>query len=75
MRTAQVYMRYVDLVGEGDITRSEAADLMGVSKTTATYHLERAVIEGALERFYAWAKANQTGWAYRRPGSQKGMGI
>ena len=42
------------------------AEHFQVHKTTATYHLEKAVKEGELVRFYAWTDAEQTGWAYRR---------
>lgn len=73
MRTAQVFLQYVDWLGEGDTTRSEAADNFGVSKTTAAYHLERGIAEGYLERFYSWCKGQQTGWAYRKRGGQKSL--
>ena len=70
MRTAQVFLRYVDWVGQGDTTRAEASHHFGVSKSTATYHLERAVSEGHLVRFCAWCKGEQTGWAYRSTENQ-----
>jgi hypothetical protein len=66
MRTAQKWIAYVEWIGEGDSTRSKAAEHFKVSKSTATYHLERAVSEGVLERFYSWTDDFQTGWAYRR---------
>jgi len=72
MHQAELYKLYVDLIGQGDITRAEAAEHFGVHKSTATYHLERAVAEGDLERFYSYTRANQTGWAYRlRDGAQR----
>lgn len=72
MRTKQVFFDYVDWVSRvGDCTRSEAAAEFGVHRTTATYHLESAVSEGYLERYYAYTKHNQTGWAYRLPGHQQ----
>jgi DNA-binding transcriptional ArsR family regulator len=70
MRTAQKYRIYAEWIGEGDATRSQAAEHFGVAKSTATYHLERAVAEGMLERFYSWTDEYQTGWAYRKPGAQ-----
>lgn len=70
MRTAQKYLAYVDFVGEGDTTRSQAAEHFKVSKSTATYHLERGVTEGMLERFYSWTDEFQTGWAYRKKGQE-----
>lgn len=73
MRTAQKFLFYVDYVGEGDKTRSQAAEHFAVSKSTATYHLERAVSEGYLERFYSWTDEYQTGWAYRKPSAQLPM--
>jgi len=66
MRTAQKWLAYVEWIGEGDSTRSKAAAHFKVSKSTATYHLERGVSEGVLERFYSWTDEYQTGWAYRR---------
>lgn len=69
MLGAQMFLEYVDWIGAGDATRLDAAEHFGVHKTTATYHLERAVSEGYLVRIYTWAKANQTGWAYRAPQS------
>jgi hypothetical protein len=73
MRTAQKFLMYVDWVGEGDTTRLQAAEHFAVSKSTATYHLERAVSEGMLERFYSWTDEYQTGWAYRKPGGNEEM--
>jgi len=70
MRTAQKFLFYVDWIGEGEKTRLQAAEHFAVSKSTATYHLERAVAEGMLERFYSWTDEYQTGWAYRQPGTQ-----
>lgn len=68
MRTAQIWKKYTEYVtGQGDRTRDECAYHFGVHKTTATYHLERAVAEGALIRFYTWARNGQTGWAYKVP--------
>lgn len=75
MRTAQIFLDYVDLIGQGDITRAEAAEHFGVHKSTATYHLERACMEGYLERFYAFARANQTGWAYRAVDTQPALAL
>lgn len=63
-----IYMSYVDWVGEGDCTRSEAARQFGVSKGTARYHLERAVDEGYLVRVHTYATKNQRGWVYTSPG-------
>lgn len=73
MHQAEIFLRYVDFVGQGDTTRLDAANHFGVSKSTATYHLDRAVMEGYLERFYAFTNANQTGWAYRKVNSNKSL--
>lgn len=61
---------YVDAIGEGDITRSEAAKLMSVSKSTARYHLEKAVSEGVLERIKVVIDDMQVGYVYRKKGVQ-----
>lgn len=61
---------YVDAVGEGDITRSEAAKLMGVNKSTARYHLEKAVEHGMLERIKLVIDDSQVGYVYRKKGVQ-----
>lgn len=69
MERSQMYLAYAGLAGEGDITRLEAARIMGVHKSTATYHLDRAVSQGVLERYQGWTTENQYGWIYRIPGS------
>lgn len=73
MRTAQIYFDYIDWIGQGDCTRAEAAEHFGVHKTTAQYHLERAVADGYLERVYVFTRNNQTGWAYRQVGTVEPM--
>lgn len=64
------YREYVDAIGEGDITRTEAANMMGVSKSTARYHLEKAVSEGVLERVKMVLNDTQVGFIYRKKGVQ-----
>jgi transposase len=63
--------RYHDYVGKFNsydiLSRSEIADLFGVGRSTATYHLERAVEEGLLEKQYGWL-GKQSGWLYSKPG-------
>jgi predicted ArsR family transcriptional regulator len=60
------YEKIVCNMPEG-ITRAEAAELFGVSKATAKYHLEAAVEAGALEKVAEWATENQIGWVYVQP--------
>jgi response regulator of citrate/malate metabolism len=58
------YERYVDAIGQGEIvSRSMMAERMGVSYTTAQYHLDRAVQEGELNRAYGYI-GRQPGWVY-----------
>lgn len=61
---AHKYREYAEYVGGGAVTRLQASEAFGVAKSTATYHLERAVMEGLLVRFHAYADGNQTGWGY-----------
>jgi len=68
MSEAFKFWDYIALIGQGDITRSEAARLMGVSKTTARYHLEKAVSQGELERVKLVIDDRQVGFVYRKPG-------
>lgn len=63
----KVWEEYVRAIGQGDIvTRSAMAEIMGVCKNTAAYHLERAVNAGALHKQLGWA-GNQGGWVYALP--------
>lgn len=60
--------RYVNAIGEGAIvSRRDVANLMGVSYTTALYHLERAVKRGLLNKRFGYASDNQPGWVYALP--------
>lgn len=70
MRTAQIYFKYVDWIGAGECTRLQAAEHFKVHKSTAQYHLERAVADGYLIRVYSWTGGNQTGWGYQQPSRQ-----
>lgn len=73
MLGAQIFLQYVEWIGQGEVTRKHAAEHFGVHKSTATYHLEKGVSEGYLERVYAWTDANQTGWGYRAVGTVERM--
>lgn len=65
VRQAQIFREYAEWVGQGSATRLDAAMHFGVCKSTAAYHLDRAVREGLLVRVYDWCDQNQTGWVYR----------
>lgn len=61
------YEEYASLVGQGAIlARKDFADAMGVSYTTAVYHVERAVNAGLLNKQYGYI-SKQPGWLYARP--------
>lgn len=64
MITSHMYKEYADYVRGGAVTRLQAAEHFGVTKSTATYHLEKAVSEGLIVKFHAYADGNQTGWGY-----------
>ncbi len=58
---------YVHALELGDIvTRSWAMERFGVGRSTARYHLERAVSAGALNKQYGWA-GKQSAWLYALP--------
>lgn len=59
------FLDYVDAIGKGAIvSRSEMAEMMSVSYSTARYNLERAVSEGYLNKQYGFVTDNQPGWLY-----------
>lgn len=66
--------RYEDYVMQfklGDIlTRQFLADMFGVGRATAKYHLERAVEAGLLRKQYGWC-GKQSGWLYATPETMK----
>jgi len=64
-REAQIYRAYAEWIGQGGATRLDAALHFGVCKSTAAYHLDKAVKAGLLVRVYDWCDNNQTGWVYR----------
>lgn len=71
MKEPQIYREYVDLVTiEGEQSRQSAAKNMGKALSTAAYNLDKAVERGALERYYAWRRNNQTGYMYCLPGKR-----
>jgi hypothetical protein len=69
--TASVYRVFVEFVEEkGDwVGRKECAQAFDVHPSTATYHLEKAVQFGALEKQPGFI-GNQPGWIYGLPGWQ-----
>lgn len=61
------FEKYAAVVRSGEIlTRAEIAERMCVSYSTATYHLDRAVRVGLLNRQYGYI-SNQPGWLYAQP--------
>lgn len=58
---------YANKMKKGDIwARADFAALFGVGRSTAAYHLERAVNSGALNKQYGWC-GKQSGWLYGLP--------
>jgi len=61
------YIEYANALGQGEIlSRDDFAELMGASYSTATYHLERAVMAGLLNKQYGFI-SHQPGWLYALP--------
>lgn len=71
MNTAHKYKEYAQWAGQGSVSRLDAALYFGVSKSTATYHLERAVAEGLLVRITVDTDGNQIGYGYQSPERQR----
>lgn len=62
------YEVYAKSVRAGELVcREDMAKRHGVTITTATYHLERAVYAGLLSKSYGYI-SNQPGWLYYHPG-------
>ena len=58
---------YVKAIGKAEIvTRNQMAEQFGVGRSTARYHLDRAVRKGALNKQYGWT-GRQSGWLYAHP--------
>jgi predicted ArsR family transcriptional regulator len=69
----KVWEEYVSAIEPGEIvSRAMMAHRMGVHKNTATFHLERAVGEGALNKGFGWT-GRQGGWVYARPDTMPRM--
>lgn len=67
-RRSITFHKYVSAIGKGEIVgRQDMADQFGVSYSTATYHLEKAVAEGLLNKQYGYLGGNQPGWLYALP--------
>jgi len=67
------YLSVADYICQGrrGATRSEIAELLGCGKSTATYHLEKAVRFGFLRKAYTWTgHGEQRGWVYFCAGCQ-----
>ena len=61
------WLDYVEKFEDGSImTRKDVALLFGVGRSTARYHLERAVESGELNKQYGWT-GKQSGWLYALP--------
>lgn len=61
------YELYAEALEQGEqASREDIAFLMGVSYSTATYHLERAVRAGLLNKQYGYI-SKQPGWLYALP--------
>jgi hypothetical protein len=50
-------------------SRHDIAQDFGVQKSTATEHLEKAVRQKLLVKFYGWVKRGSRGWVYIDPAS------
>jgi hypothetical protein len=62
------FLEYAAQVGQGEVvSRAMMAERMGCSYSTARYNLERAALEGVLNKAYGFASAKQPGWIYARP--------
>ena len=69
------YFDYVNAIGQGElVTRSDMALRMGASYSAVMYNLERAVLEGALNKAYGYATENQPGWLYALPETMPRLG-
>lgn len=55
------------LAAPNGVTRADVARKFGVTKTTATVHLEKCVQRGMLRKVYAWVGEHSRGWAYLGP--------
>lgn len=61
------WMEYVNAFKPGKVgTRADLAEHFGVGRSTARYHLDRAVEAGKLNRAYGWT-GKQSGWLYALP--------
>jgi len=61
------WLDYVNQFAPGDVaSRQEVAQHFGVGRSTARYHLERAVKAGRLHKQYGWT-GQQSGWVYALP--------
>lgn len=62
------FFDYVRAIGKGEVvSRAMMAERMGCAYSTAHYNLERAVMEGYLNKAYGFASAQQPGWIYALP--------
>jgi hypothetical protein len=62
------FLDYVSAIGEGElVTRQDMSSRMDCHYQTARYHLERAVLEGYLNKVYGYVRENQPGWLYALP--------
>lgn len=75
LRWSIKYREYVALLGQGDIwTREDFAKKMGVSYTTAVYHLNAAVQAGQLNAAIGYVSQSKVGWLYALPSTMPRLG-
>lgn len=58
----------VNQAGQG-MTRAEVAAKLGVTKATATTHLEKGVQRGRLQKIYTNTSGHYRGWVYLSMGT------
>ena len=61
------YEQYAGVIGEGEVlSRKEVAERVGKHYSTVTYHLERAVSAGLINKAYGYTASGQPGWVYAK---------
>jgi hypothetical protein len=62
------FLEWVKAIGVGEVvSRQMMAERMNCNYSTARYHLERATLEGWLNKQYGYASERQPGWVYALP--------
>jgi len=55
---------YINTECANGVGRSDIAEVFGVCKMTATYHLDKAASRGYITRVYTWVSNKSRGWVY-----------